>query len=1048
MTVQHTSDQSVTLFQITAKELAIPEDVLKKRYGIHPDYQVYISPEDRQKLIDKNNGILPDVSGLRIHYMDPQGRPYTYTKESTKTAHEGADRQPYIRKRHNPALIKAGLRAAKYTTPKGADSKLYFNALQGKGRTLAIPEGEKKAAYINYHFDIPACATSGISMPVIDQDSEKMLASGAFDNVILLYDSDMIDLSYNKELDTAGMPCTSRSLQFAASAMNASEQIFALNSKYGLKIKVHIAYVNPKTGTKGIDENKPEDIKTDIDQALKNFKSNDTLILTKVSKSNYKEKIKGILGLKSHSDFWEKHSEKIQNKPFLFFGAQYKKKAYNKGFFELLNDPHQIEIKKASVEIEKYISENPEDIKSHLDQYVSVIDAGTGTGKTTFVQSLEEKKILVLPYKSLALQVAQAAGKKALVGGVTRFDIEEAAKEDLIICVYDMLPALKDVIKDSILIMDEAHNLTKQQNIRADILKHIFNLITEKVPKKVILLSGTPDHLLSKVLQAKVIEVKTSHSNKVKVQPVIARSSSKEAYLEKTLDVCRTLDRSKLNIVFYNDKDSLDMIKNTLVKSHGWHPQDIAVISRQHIEANDIEYMEIIEDEYIKGAKLILTTVLIAEGINIKNENIGAVIMVKQYCPKIWRQFIARFRSMAELTVYDIKAPETVLMPEFFKTPIQRYIEERTEAQQQIDKLKKDEQDILTGLAPEDQAFYFIQQKEKRSSRKALTIKHIDSAEGRLKIDDLSIISQIDRDIINEANNAYFYTLIDKYAGIEIVSGEEPEACSHNIEEVKAELAEDRKAHEAQLIDDLKTRPANVIGACFVHYSKAGNREGVKFLNDHCPELIDTTDQTYQYKIENSHIFSSSALIELIRHYTRRHFVQMPEKDLFAWLDKYSKTEARSEWRAFEYQFENSLIYPKKHYRQGMDPVHRQDIKNLKTIKDNLGAGVVTLKKAKAVIRQVTGRTLKETQTVELLKTIFKVQAKIRPFELDVFDRYKDENGRWVRIEDVLDVPEDASIKIGIKAKAEKILILEDYPTIYPTAKVWQDIKRYIRVKI
>ena len=855
MTVQHT-DQS--LFQLTAKDLAIPEDVLKKRYGIYPDHQVYISPQDRQKLIAANNGTMPDISGLRIHYTDPTGRPYTYLKASTKTETEGADRQQYVRKRNNPKLLASGLRSSKYYTPKGADPKLYFNASTGAGKTLIIVEGEKKAAYLNYHFGIRVIGTSGITLPIIDQDSERYIISEGITKIIILYDSDMTDLSYSKELDTAGMPCTSRSMQFAAAASKSIEQIYALSAKHGLKIQTYIAQVNPRTGIKGIDENKPADIKADIIQALKDFKSNDTLLITKASKSNYKEKIKGILGLNSHEDFWHKHSEAIQDKPFLFFGAQYRKKAYHKGFFELLNDPHQQIIEKKQIRIKKYLSEKAQDIVDSLGDHVTVIDAETGTGKTTFAKTLQGKKILALPYKGLTEQVALAAGKKALVSGVTRYDIAEAAKDDLIICVYDMLPALKEVIKDSTLIMDEAHNLTKAYQYRSQILTYIYSLITEKVAKKTILLSGTPDHLLSKVLQAKVIEVRRSDSNIIKVHPVQARCDSAKAYIEKALDCCLLLDRSKVNFAFYNDIDSLELIKKTLIDKHGWIAEDIAIISRPHIMANDFEYMQLIEKEVIKGRSLILSTVLIAEGVNIKNTDIGAAITIKQFCPKMFLQFVARFRSMPELPVYDIKAPELILMPDFFKTPTQRYLEERTAAQARLEEIEQKEKSIFEGLAPEDQAFYSFVQSERKSTRKALTIKHLTSNEGRYKIDDLSIIHQIDQDIINEGNNAYFYTQIARQAGIIIDLPVEPEAVNeaHIIEDVKTQLAEDKEAQQAQLIDDLKRYPSLVVTALFIRYDKAGDRKGTAFINDHCAELVELSDEAYQYYV-NHRGFSS-----------------------------------------------------------------------------------------------------------------------------------------------------------------------------------------------
>ena len=83
-----------------------------------------------------------------------------------------------------------------------------------------------------------------------------------------------------------------------------------------------------------------------------------------------------------------------------------------------------------------------------------------------------------------------------------------------------------------------------------------------------------------------------------------------------------------------------------------------------------------------------------------------------------------------------------------------------------------------------------------------------------------------------------------------------------------------------------------------------------------------------------------------------------------------------------------------------------------------------------------------------MLKVVFRVQVHQEVFKIDRYDRYKDNFGRWVRVDDIQSLSDDKNLKVGIVAKSEKMLILEEYDTIYPSAGIWQDVKAFTRVML
>ena len=126
-----------------------------------------------------------------------------------------------------------------------------------------------------------------------------------------------------------------------------------------------------------------------------------------------------------------------------------------------------------------------------------------------------------------------------------------------------------------------------------------------------------------------------------------------------------------------------------------------------------------------------------------------------------------------------------------------------------------------------------------------------------------------------------------------------------------------------------------------------------------------------------------------------------------------------------------------------MDQVQRNDIADLEKIKEKLGAGSVSMNLAKQVIKQVTGSYPTDAKAFDLLKIIYEVSAHQKPAELERYDRYRDKDGKWIKVRDIENVPGSVKLKIGYTVKREKILYLKPYNRIYPAAAIWNDIKTF-----
>ena len=1031
-------------------------------------------PEDIAKNLGLSRG---KNDSINIAYFGIKGDPVYISQNSRKTTTDLDDKRIYSRirfsdlqvkindsKHESPYLVDQIAAAAtgiteakaikgnKYASPYGTDPIWYLNALQldYTGDTLILVEGEFKAIAITYHLGIPAVSFPGITVNNIDQAIEDLLVEGCpktgqpWKNIICLYDKDALDISDSKKHETKGLPCTERAISFCNSAFRFAGQFYAIKQQHRLNTALHFAQISPTSEQKGIDDHISAHGTKNALEAFKTLKTNEGIIVIPLYKSSYIKALKAHFSLTDQAAFYNAHKAIIGAGRFVFLGVVFE---FTGTYFKVINDPHSFTgIAGTKIGINKYLSEKQQDIFEAIDKhYLSSLAAPTGSGKTTILKDLPGKKILCFPYRILAQQQAEKTGHRAFVGGVHPTDVPGIVSQDLIYCTYDKVQELSEVLPGSILIIDEAHTLTKHYNFRKDTVRHLVEIIEKRKALKVILLSGTPDDLLCAMYNAHQIQVSRAVNRRIKLHPIIAANSGDTAMLKAALTVIRKMDKNKVNFVFQNDRAKLELLKKHLVNAEGWNSDDIVIITKDHVQNEDKTYLEIIEKEKITGTKLILTTQLIAEGININNTNIGDIVIIDLFCPKTFVQFVNRYRQSSIVNVYDIKAPERILQADFFQGAKDRanakYIRANADAQEVAAQHKKE----LENLTVEDQDFLCTINKN-RGSKQSKVRPYLYTCEGQIIVDRLQIVHEVDREIINESNNAYFYTQISNYQGIEICNALSDSIDDKDKEKIKLtgqELEKEKAQQQQALIKDLKTRPEIVISAYFNHCDKSSNRKGIEFINKHCPDLYKPSNEAYSYHANNSHIFTSPVLTELIQYFVRLHWIKLPKQDLFDCLDTYNRYAARTTWTAFVHQYTAQEVHPKRHYRKFMDQVQRNDIADLEKIKDKLGQGSVSMNLAKQVIKQVTGSYPTDKKAFDLLKIIYEVSAHQKPAELERYDRYRDKDGKWIKVRDIENVPGSVKLKIGYTVKREKILYLKPYNRIHPAAAIWNDIKTF-----
>jgi len=285
----------------------------------------------------------------------------------------------------------------------------------------------------------------------------------------------------------------------------------------------------------------------------------------------------------------------------------------------------------------QYLSDLTIDIKHQFTH----LEAPTGRGKTTFIiEELAKKSkiIMACPTKVQVAQLDHDFRENQKVQCITGNENSNALYGDVIICVYDKLNGLLDSgrhFSTYTLVIDEAHKMYQAASYRRNAIAVLLDAISDGRFKQVLTVSATfqPDIFPFDFDEQIVIEHQYEH------QPDIDVIYYKEKVLMEQGLLTITPSEGKVAIIRINNKKHIELAKIA------FELRGLKVLVIYSDIQKSQAVIDFLETSLISGYDIVLTTSLLDEAINIKNENIESVhIFNKLHCDEI-KQFVGRCRK-------------------------------------------------------------------------------------------------------------------------------------------------------------------------------------------------------------------------------------------------------------------------------------------------------------------------------------------------------------------------------------------------------------------
>lgn len=280
-------------------------------------------------------------------------------------------------------------------------------------------------------------------------------------------------------------------------------------------------------------------------------------------------------------------------------------------------------------------------VKFSLNGALNYLSAPTGAGKSTYVIEELSKRAKVLMLCPVNLQVAQIAADYALNPKVQVIDSNSQdtyLHGDVVVAVYDRLPqlrAMSDKLSEYTLVIDECHKVYQAASYRETAILGMLDAIRENVFKRVVLISATfqPDIFPLPIDQQVIIE------KLPKVMPTceVFFHKKRDKMFESLVQIRPT--EGKIAIIRYNNKDDIKLAKTAFV-SQGLK---VLVVHRDNQKSEEVT--KLLSTSLITDYDIVLSTSLLDEAVNIKNENIESVHVFHRLHIDELMQFIGRCRK-------------------------------------------------------------------------------------------------------------------------------------------------------------------------------------------------------------------------------------------------------------------------------------------------------------------------------------------------------------------------------------------------------------------
>ncbi len=341
----------------------------------------------------------------------------------------------------------------------------------------------------------------------------------------------------------------------------------------------------------------------------------------------------------------------LQNLPFPeklnFINENCKKESERPLFYQYLKLKNLSIKYDAVLKVDKYVSEAFSDILTYADEHQKVIvKAETGTGKTYSVITefpklrSDQRCLIIAPLTVIVDQTKREHKIVGLTGQSSTNEHSEAKTAKMVIATQEQaIKHLRDGNTFDYIVIDEMHNLLNGNSYKRETLAGLTFLLRDS---KVIGLTATPNEVFS-IIGYKLLSIEKNAQKRTKI---IQRQSNLPAY--KIILEHQKNAKGK-SIYRINSKKTLHDIKDEIIQNSGFTETDIFLIySEKHIKQSQRFKGIIYKQQFPTDAKIILTTAIIDEGLNIYQEGFSDVVFIDaDYTPRpeSLKQFLARFRN-------------------------------------------------------------------------------------------------------------------------------------------------------------------------------------------------------------------------------------------------------------------------------------------------------------------------------------------------------------------------------------------------------------------
>ena len=305
------------------------------------------------------------------------------------------------------------------------------------------------------------------------------------------------------------------------------------------------------------------------------------------------------------------------------------------------------------VKVDKYLSEGLYEIMDVVNKYEKTcIFAGTGYGKTRaiieFFKTKEERCIFLVPLQSIATQTSSEYNIPYLTGDSSAIYHSRVKTSNIFVATYEQGVKHIETSSFDFVVIDEFHKIYTSNNYRSVLVPLAF--LINKSQSKIIGLTGTPSNIIKKLGYTIV----KCEKNKRLEREVIERFINRNGHFTAIDHIKRHGGKCLIRL---NSMSNLESIKAELVENFNYDESEVLVLFSERKVKKSTEYKSLIEDGFFPSyVKIVLTTGVIDEGVNIYHKDFDSVVFIESNVmnprPEPIAQFFNRIREHNIKTKY------------------------------------------------------------------------------------------------------------------------------------------------------------------------------------------------------------------------------------------------------------------------------------------------------------------------------------------------------------------------------------------------------------